>query len=121
MFQKVDDISVMGLAGELDGDRGSLLLKEIENLIRFEWNKIVLDLRKVEHIHLRFLRDLLFLAFRAKTSTLGPGAIKLANVSSYAKKILMISGVDRFFETYDSVAEAVLSFDDYPEASSLLQ
>lgn len=107
MISKVDDISIIRPEGELDRYEGGLLLKKLVSLIQCEWNKIVIDFREVNHIHFRFLGDLVDLSL---ASWLLSGGIKLANVSPYAREILRLSGVDRYFETYDSVAEAVLSF-----------
>lgn len=107
MLHQVEDISIIGPAGELDPFEGKLLLEKIANLVRHEWSKIILDLREVSHIHFQFLSDLL------AASSLLSGEIKLANLNSYTKEILRLAGADRYFETYDSVAEAILSFQNH--------
>lgn len=117
MLQQIDDVSVMEPEGELNGQEAEVVLAKIGELIRRQDIKIVLDLRDVEHIHFRFLGDLLPLA---RASSCLSGGIKLANVSPYADKILKIAGVDRFFETYESVADAVLSFENSFETPCLL-
>jgi anti-anti-sigma factor len=111
MLQQVADISIFGPAGELDSHDGGILIRKIEELFRREWSKIVLDLRDVEHIHFRFLGDLVSLA---KSSSVLSGGIKLANLSPYTREILRLAGVGDFLETYDSVAEAILSFPSRP-------
>lgn len=108
IFHQVHDISIIGPAGELDPLEGRFLLEKIRGLIEANWAKIVLDLGEVSHIHYRFLADLLRLQRRSPT---GSGGIKLANPTPYTREILKVTGADRFFETYDSVAEAILSFD----------
>lgn len=110
MVQQVDDVSILGPAGELDSYEGRLLLEKISNLIRYEWSKIVIDLKEVNHIHFRFLSDLLAVS---TVSSLLSGGIKLANLNAYTREILRLAGVDHYFETYDSVAEAVLSFQNH--------
>ncbi len=109
MISKVDDISVLGPTGEIDHHEGRLVLDSIKNLLQFDWKKIVLDLGEVSHIHYRFLADLLPLAAASHSTA---GGIKLANPTPYTRDILKVTGADRFFETYDTVAEAILSFEN---------
>ena len=109
MIQTMRDILVVGPEGELDRLEGGLLLQKIGGLIQREWNKIVIDLNHVDHIDYRLFGALSILA---TASPLSLGGIKLANISPYNRKILRVSGLDGFFETYDTVAEAVLSFHD---------
>lgn len=106
-MEKVEDISILNPAGELDTHEGRILLQQIANLIKFDWRKIVLDLREVDHIHFRFLSEL---GTAAHASSLQSGGIKLANLNPYTREILKMTGADKYLETYDSVAEAILSF-----------
>lgn len=107
MIQKIDDISVLHPSGEIGSDDASLLLAHIQKLIARDLSKIVLNLGDVDHIHYRFLAEL---TKWARVSSTMAGGIKLANVTPYNRYILRFTGVERFFETYDSVAEAILSF-----------
>ena len=107
MIHHIHNISVFDPSGELDYQDGRKILDQIGNLVKCDWNKIVLDLRQVDHIHYRFLSELQAVANFCSHAS---GGIKLANLSPYTKDILKITGVDRYFETYDSVADAVLSF-----------
>ncbi len=99
---------MIGPEGEVDRYEGQLLLESIQRLGQANWAKIVLDLGEVSHIHYRFLADLLQIQ---RLSPQGSWGIKLANPTPYTREILKVTGADRFFETYDSVAEAILSFD----------
>jgi len=107
MIQRVDDISVLHLSGEIDPVDGGRWLKRIQALMKREFSKIVINLGEVDHIHYRFLAELVTLA---RVSSVMAGGIKLANVTPYHRNIIRFTGVERFFETYDSVAEAILSF-----------
>jgi anti-anti-sigma factor len=107
MISYVDDISVFNPAGELNRVDGQELIQKIRNFIQSDFSKIVIDLSQVEHIHYGVLGELWGLA---EFSAIRAGGIKLANVSHYNRQILRITGMDRRFETYDSVADAVLSF-----------
>jgi anti-anti-sigma regulatory factor len=116
MMQSIDDVSVFGPSGEIDTEEGRRLLAQIGELVRprkgrssqGETCKIVLDLKNVEHVHYKILSDLMILS---RLTALTTGGIKLANLTPYTQKLLRITGVDQYFETYESVADAVLSFD----------
>lgn len=108
MFQKVGDISIFGLSGDLDTFEGKQLMRSLARLIHFEWVKIVLDFERVEHVNYQVLAELVSLAVASHTMS---GRIKLANISSYHRNLLRVAGVDEFFETYDSLGEAILSFE----------
>lgn len=109
-LRNADNISILGLTGELDPYEGREMMKRIGNLIRYKWTQIVLDLQEVNHIHFRVFSELLAASTACSLSTGDSGGIKLANLSPYLREIMKITGVDDRFETYDSVAEAVLSF-----------
>lgn len=115
---QVADVSVLNPQGEIDSQEGKLLLQRIGTLLRNEWKKIVLDFGHVEHIHYRVFSEL---TEAALISSLQAGSIKIANLNSYTKQILKFAGVDHFFETYDSVADAVLSFSENNSGSYLYQ
>lgn len=108
MTERYDDVSVVNLAGDIDSENGKELIDRIWVLIRSQWKKIVLDLKDVDHIHYKVFSDLMVLDHM---TTFVAGGIKLANVTPYAREILRVAGVDGQLETYDSVAEAVLSFE----------
>lgn len=107
MVLQIADVSIFHPAGELDPLEGGELMKKIRRFLHRDWSKIVLDLTEVNHIHYRVLGDLLRLA---TASAVRAGGIKLANLTPYNREILRLAGLERFFETYDSVAEAILSF-----------
>lgn len=118
MILTVDDIGVVEPSGEIDPYEGRQILAQIANLLKYEWRKIVLDLREVHHIHYRFLSELSTLAV---LSSFFSGGIKLANLSADLRGILRIVGADRHFETYDSVEEAILSFESSMTAPCTMQ
>ncbi len=115
---QVADISVLVPQGEIDSQEGKLLLQRIGALLRNEWKKIVLDFGNVEHVHYRVFSEL---TAAVLISSVKSSSIKIANLNSYTKQILKFTGVDHFFETYDSVAEAVLSFSENDLGSCLYQ
>lgn len=107
MFRYAADVSILSLAGEVDRWEGGQLLRKITQLLDRQWVKIVLDLGEVEHIHYTILPQLLQACVFSQLSN---GGIKLVNVSPYHRRLLELAGVHDGFETYDSVAEAILSF-----------
>lgn len=115
MLAQSSDVSVIRLTGELGQREGGQLLRRIHHLLEREWVKIVLDLGEVEHINYTLLPQLLHVAVFSQLSN---GGIKLANVSPYHRRLLELAGVHDGLETYDSIAEAILSFDISPSAGS---
>jgi len=106
MFAQVADVSIFNPTGELDRADGRALVEKIRRFLESEWSKIVIDLSQVEHINYGVLGELWGLAQAVGLA----GGIKLANVNPHNRQILRLTGMDRRFETYDSVADAVLSF-----------
>ena len=115
---QIADVSVLNPQGEIDSQEGKLLLDRIGQLLRNKWKKVVLDFGNVEHVHYRVFSEL---TRASLVYALQSGAIKIANLNSYTKQILKFAGADPFFETYDSVADAVLSFSETGLDSCLYQ
>lgn len=108
MYQKVGDISVLGLSGDIESFEGKQLLRTLTRLIHRNWLKIILDFTGVQHVDYRILADMVTVVVAAHTLR---GEIKLANISSYHRNLLRITGVEEFFETYESVEDAIMSFE----------
>ena len=106
-MQQITDISILEPEGELDSHQGRLLLDQINTLLQFEWSRVVIDLSDVDHIDIKILPELLRAALFSANQF---GGLKLANVGSYTRTLLRLAGIEGHFETYDSVADAVLSF-----------
>jgi anti-anti-sigma regulatory factor len=109
----IANVSVFQPMGELDCADGGLLLDKIRDTLHSDFNRVVLDLGEVHHIHYRLVTELLELSVIASEISQEPvGGLKLANVHPQAQQILKFAGVEGYFETYESVGEAVLSFQD---------
>ncbi|MBI2067253.1 MAG: STAS domain-containing protein [Deltaproteobacteria bacterium] len=107
-FQKVADISIFRLAGDIELFEGRELRRSLARLIHTDWPKIILDFDRVEHVDFKVLVDMVSLVVAAHTLR---GQIKLANMSLYHRNILRVSGVEDFFETFDSLESAIMSFE----------
>ena len=110
MLQQIADISVFALNGEIDRFEAKQLLQRIYHLMQYRWSKIVLDFGEVAHVDYSIWRDLAALSIATLAQE---GAIKLANLNSYHQRLLQVAGAESIFETYGSVADAVLSFHEF--------
>jgi anti-sigma B factor antagonist len=99
---------ILELKGKLVG--GSLngrMNQTLNNLLDQGKKNIVVDLSSVTHINSSGMGILI--SGYSKVKDKG-GALKLANLTSKMKGLLSITKLNRIFETYNSVDEAVQSF-----------
>ena len=111
----VGRVTVLDLVGRLTIDRGAQHLKDkINSLIAQDRTLIVLNLKDVPYIDSGGLGQLVASfgsVMRAK------GVLKLMNISSRNHDLLSITALVTLFESFDSEAEAVQSFQTFaPEA-----
>ena len=105
----IQDISVIDVAGDIDL-REMIRIKEvIGSLIDREQTKVVLNLKAVDHINYLSIGVLLE---RLKILRNLNGDLKLAGMSPYVRDIFRVVGMDRYFEDYASLEDAIESFDD---------
>ncbi len=101
-------VTVLDLVGRLTIDRGAQHLKDkINSLIAQDRTQIVLNLKDVPYIDSGGLGQLVASfgsVMRAK------GALKLLNISSRNHDLLSITRLVTVFESFNSEAEAVQSF-----------
>ena len=104
-------VTVLDIVGRLTIDRGAQRLKDkINSLIAQERTLIVLNLKDVPYIDSGGLGQLVASfgsVLRAK------GALKLMNISSRNHDLLSITHLVTVFESFDSEAEAVRSFQPF--------
>ena len=81
----------------------------IGGLIEKDRLKVVLNLRAVDHINYLSIGVLLE---RLKLLRNLNGDLKLAGMSPFLRDIFKVVGMDRFFEDYTSLEDAIESFDD---------
>jgi anti-sigma B factor antagonist len=72
-----------------------------------ETNRVVLHLAGIEHIDSEGLAGLVGVFISARNCG---GEVKLADLTPKSKQVLRITCLDKIFQTYDSEAEAVASF-----------
>jgi anti-sigma B factor antagonist len=104
----IDGVTVLDIVGRLVMDRSAQHLKDkINSLISQERIHIVLDLKDVPYIDSSGLGELV--AAYGSVRKAG-GALKLLNVTSRNHDLLSITRLVTVFESFDSEAEAVRSF-----------
>src|SRR5512146_2881885 len=99
---------ILELKGKLVG--GSLngrMDKTLSNLMEQGKKNIVFDLSSVTHINSSGMGMLISGYSKVKDNG---GTLKLANLTGKLKGLLSITRLNRIFETYNSVDEAVQSF-----------
>ena len=111
----IQDISVIDVTGDIDFREMIRIKNLIGGLIEKDQTKVVLNLKAVDHINylsigvlverLRLLRNL-------------NGDLKLSGMSPFLRDIFRVVGMDRFFEEYTSLEDAIESFDDDWEGDS---
>jgi anti-sigma B factor antagonist len=101
-------VTVLDIVGKLATDQGAQRLKDkINSLVSQERTHIVLNLKNVPYIDSGGLGQLV--ASYGSVMKAG-GALKLLNVSSRNHDLLSITRLVTVFESFDSEAEAVQSF-----------
>jgi anti-anti-sigma factor len=102
-----DDVAVVHLSGEVS----HFEMKELETVLRKLTNsrkvKVVLNFQKVEHVNYKTISRLLERATRLRSMS---GDLKCAELNNYTRNIFRFTGLDQVVEAYDSVYDAVMSF-----------
>jgi anti-sigma B factor antagonist len=111
----VGHVTILNIVGRLTIDEAAQHLKEdIEGLISRDRLHIVLNLAQVPYIDSGGLGQLV--ASYGSVKRAG-GAMKLLNVNSRNHDLLVITRLVTVFESFDSEAEAVRSFDTIAPAA----
>ena len=116
----IQDISVLDVTGDIDFREMIRIKEAIGSLIEKERTKVVLgqvgvgdldrlNLKSVDHINYLSIGVLLE---RLKLLRNLNGDLKLAGMSPFLRDIFKVVGMDRFFEDYTSLEDAIESFDD---------
>lgn len=108
----VDDVAVVHLNGELS----HLEMKEIEGVLQTLMGsqkvKVVLNFQQVDHVNYKTLSCLLDRACKLRALS---GDLKCASMNAYMRKIFRFTGADQIMESYESVYDAVMSFNGEKE------
>jgi anti-sigma B factor antagonist len=105
--QDYNDVTVVELQGELDGDFAELFRNSITDIIAKGKNGIVLDMSGVGFIDSRGLEQLLCVRDYCSRSKC---ELRLAGLNENCAKILEVTRLENEFDHYAELAEAVKSF-----------
>jgi anti-anti-sigma factor len=105
----IQDISVIDVAGDIDFREMIRIKNTIGSLIEKERTKVVINLKSVDHINYLSIGVLIE---RLKLLRNLNGDLKLAGMSPFLRDIFKVVGMDRVFEEYTSLEDAIESFDD---------
>lgn len=105
--QDYNNVTVIELQGELDGDFAELLRNTISDCITTNKTGIVLDMRAVGFIDSKGLEQLLWARDYCNENKRG---IRIAGLDENCTKILEITRLENEFDRYAELSEAVKSF-----------
>lgn len=100
-------ISIMNVKGRVDSNTAPELDSALENLLKNEKNKIVLNLKAVDYLSSAGLRALVKALKEAQQSG---GDLHLAAVSEPIEVVLRTVGMLQMFKMYSSEQEAMAGF-----------
>ena len=104
---KIKDIVVVSLTGNLDTNTAPVSELEINKWLEKGADKMIINLEKTKYVSSAGLR--IFLA-TAKKITANQGALKLCSVNEVVKEILDISGFSTILDVRSSEKEAIAAF-----------
>ena len=100
-------VSIMNVKGRVDSNTAPELDSALENLLKNEKNKIVLNLKAVDYLSSAGLRALVKALKEAQQSG---GNLHLAAVSEPIEVVLRTVGMLQMFKMYSSEQEAMAGF-----------
>ena len=105
--QDYNDVTVVELQGELDGDFSELFKNTITDIVTKHKNGIVLDMSGIGFIDSQGLEQLLWARDYCGEQK---QQLRLAGLDENCLKILEITRLESEFDRYVELAEAVMSF-----------
>jgi anti-sigma B factor antagonist len=105
--QNYNDVTVIELQGELDGDVGDPLKDTVTSTVAGSRSRVVLDMSNVTFIDSQGLELLLWVRQYCRQNKT---QLKLAGLDENNDKILEITGLQAEFDRHTELAEAVRSF-----------
>ncbi|HEY7615989.1 MAG TPA: STAS domain-containing protein [Terriglobales bacterium] len=107
------EVVVKNLGERLGPSELALLRQEMQQVLQAEQPRVVLDLSTLRYMDSPAIDTLIHCLSAVVRAD---GELKLAALSPQAAAILAITRVDRFFEIFPTVEDAVKSFDFVPAA-----
>jgi anti-sigma B factor antagonist len=104
---KKGDVFICRLEGEIDFNNSPELRKSFIELIESGAEKVILDLEKVIYVDSSGLATLVEMLQKLKNAN---GQLKLANLQEKVKSVFEITKLERIFEIYPQIQQAIDSF-----------
>lgn len=105
----VGDVAVVKVKGLLmGGDETEEVREKVKNLVSHGAKKIVIDLGKVRWVNSHGIG--MFMACYSAVQNV-KGKVVIARISEKVKNIMMITNVIKLFDTFDTVDQAISSFE----------
>jgi len=105
--QDYNDVTVLELTGELDADSAQILQNSVAETIGSGKNSIVLDMCSTGFIDSLGLEQLLWARDYCNENNC---QLRLAGLDENCEKILELTRLDKEFDCYSELAQAVKSF-----------
>jgi anti-sigma B factor antagonist len=105
--QNYNDVAVVELQGELDGDSSELFQNTITDIVATHKTGIVLDMSDIGFIDSTGLEQLLCVRDYCSENDC---QLRLAGLNETLMKILEVTRLENEFESYAELSEAVKSF-----------
>ena len=102
-----DDLAILSVSGEVDVSNAVDIKTAIKDQLTTGISKIVIDFREVSYID-SFGIGVLVSGLTTVRKT--DGSLKLADLSESVEKIFQLAKLLKFFEIYDTLEDAVKSF-----------
>ncbi len=108
----VDDVAVLHLHGEVSHSEMAEIEGVINQLMNSQKYKVVLNFQNVDHVNYKTISRLLDRAVKLRNHR---GDLKFASMTHYMKEIFRFTGADQSVTAYDSVYDAIMSFNGNTE------
>lgn len=104
----MESVTVLSVEGDINWIQMCQLRERVEQAIHSSKLRIVLDLRKVEHLHYSECGELLSLFREVKEAG---GDLRVAGMNRYVFQIFRFAGLEGMIPSFISVSEAIESFE----------
>lgn len=116
-LRRINDIAIVRPHGDLDLAREGLLTKTLHSLLTAQVSKVIVDLAEVNHINYQLLGRLARLVPLFRNLQ---GDVRFVGMTPYLKNIFIVAAPDIELQSYRTLGEAALSFEDRSEPGQVM-